>query len=325
MDLKRGHTRIWHLFFAVGIMTLMWSCKPEYPEPTDRREQLNHINICVLGNSYSNDAYSYLPFILLDYGITCNIHIYYRGSGSLHDLDEQWDDRGDYGIADLDGKNHIRLHFWIDTRKQRQWKKEKGRSAHDVLEMENWDIVSLQQGGSRAKDIDSYYPYLQNVIDKIHQTCDYSFDLGWFMAYNRGWDNMNEESISTQHEIVDEFPFDIVFPVATAVFSCQEVLPFSELGDSPYKKMYASDNVHLQEGLPCYLASLTLAQAIFDKYGTGISVLGDKVRPTQEWIKGVNGITPNGTSTGVTDENCRHAQRAAVSANIHPFLIIPVE
>ena len=75
MDLKRGHTRIWHLFFAVGIMTLMWSCKPEYPEPTDRREQLNHINICVLGNSYSNDAYSYLPFILLDYGITSNIHI----------------------------------------------------------------------------------------------------------------------------------------------------------------------------------------------------------------------------------------------------------
>lgn len=287
----------------------------------DAEKPVLHLNICVLGNSYSNDAYSYVPFILRNFGITTNVHIYYRGSGSLHDLDEQWEDDDPYGIADLDGGRHMRLYFSIDTRGQDHWQKRGPRSAREIVASEKWDIISLQQGGRRARVEESYYPYLENVMDKIARECAYPYQLAWFMAYNAGNDNYNQESVDMQRRIVEEFSFPMVFPVATAVFSAQEHPVLSELGDSEFKRMYASDNVHLQEGLPCYLAALTIAQAILNQYLPGRSVLEDRNRPTQSWIRDRGGITPNGESTGVTDENCIVARRIAVKANEQPFQI----
>ncbi len=285
-----------------------------------------HINICVLGNSYSNDSFCYVPFILKEYGITCKIEIYYRGSLSLHDLDEQWLDDDETGRADIDGKDHSRLHFRIDTRKDRKWKLLNNQSAKAIVSSDDWDIISIQQGGRRCQFEETYYPYLDNVIKKIDDSClNHGYKLTWFMAYNEGRDNANKESVETQKKIVEEFPFELVFPVATAVFSCQENEVISELGDSKYRKMYAADNVHLQEGLPCYVASLTVAQSIMDYLEIGKTVVGNTIRPTQGWIESISGITPNGQSIGVTEENCSLAQRAAIQANLHPFEIIPVQ
>lgn len=314
------------LFFSLSLLVttnVLASCdKDDYP---DERSNYKHINICVLGNSYSDDAFSYVPFILKEYGITCKIHIYYRGSLSLHDLDEQWEDNASVGKADLDGANHTRLHFSIDTREQNKWKKENLISAKDILHLEKWDIVSIQQGGRRAKFIDTYYPYLQNVINRINTECPYSFSLAWFMAYNSARDNANVESLSTQRAITEEFPFDIVFPVAASVFSCQTHPILSELGDSKYKHMYASDDVHLQEGLPCYAAALVVSQTIIQMFFPEKTVIGDRIRPTQQWIRDINGITPNGESIGVDEDNCLLAQKAAMNAVNHKFEITPIE
>ena len=60
---------------------------------------------------------------------------------------------------------------------------------------------------------------------------------------------------------------------------------------------------------------------------TGIdkSVMGNKIRPTQEWIRSISGITQNGESIGVTEENCVLAQKAAIQAILHPFEIIKIQ
>lgn len=301
------------------------ACSNKLGNPEEDDTEPPHINICVLGNSYSNDSFSYVPFILKEYGVTCNIHIYYRGSLSLHDLDEQWEDDSAFGLADLDGGKHNRFHFSIDTRERKHWRRDLIMSAKDIVELDKWDIITIQQGGDRCKIEGSYYPYLQNVIDKIDDArCD-SCSIAWFMAYNSAKENMNEESVRMQERITQEFPFSFVIPVATAIFSCQENETLSVLGDSKYHMMYASDNVHLQEGLPCYIAALTVSQAILDALGIEKSVVGNKIRPTQEWISSINGITPNGESIGVTEENCALAQHAAILANLHPFEIIPVQ
>ena len=330
MNWKSSFDQILVSFIPFVIMLLSVSCEKgindtnhfvRASKPLER-----HISICVLGNSYSNDSFSYVPFILKEYGITCKIEIYYRGSLSLHDLDEQWLDDDKYGKADKDGKDHIRLHYCIDTRKDKKWRLLRNQSAEEIVSADDWDIVSIQQGGRRCRFEETYYPYLDNIINKIDDSCvNQKYKLAWFMAYNEGRDNANWESLEVQEKIIDEFPFDLVFPVATAVFCCQETEPLSELGDSEYKKMYAPDNEHLQEGLPCYVAALTIVQALFDFYSYGLNVLGDMVRPTQEWITSINGITPNGQSIGVTEENCVLAQRAAIQANLHPFEIIPVQ
>lgn len=324
---KKG-MKLYNMLLSFGclfsLLVLLSSCEDSLIIVNDSPQD-NHINICVLGNSYSNDAFSYVPFILKEYGYTCKIEIYYRGSLSLHDLDEQWYDESQYGLADLDGEQHIRLHFSIDTRTDQCWRKESVASAEDILSLDKWDIVSLQQVSSHAQYQETYEPYLKNVIERINAQCKYPFSLGWFVSYNRAADNANQESLDTQKEICRQYPFNIVIPVAAAVFSCQEHEELAELGDSKYKKMYASDNVHMQEGLPCYVAALTVAETIMQSYFHRDSVIGNSIRPTDKWINSINGITPNGSSTGVTEANCALAQRAAVNAYYHKFEIIPLE
>ena len=288
----------------------------------DSSHESAHVNICVLGNSYSNDSFCYVPFILKDYGITCKIHIYYRGSGSLHDLNLQWNDDSPYSIADIDGKDHIRLHFSIDTRKDNKWTKDKVLSANDIVSLEKWDFISLQQGGNRAKNIDTYYPHLSDIVSKIDSICDYTYNLAWFMAYNGATENENQASLDTQRKIIEREKFDLIFPVATSVFIAQGRSELRDLGESVYKKLYCSDNVHLQEGLPCYLAALTISQSILEYYKPGTNVMGNRIRPTQEWIKNINGITPNGSPIGVSEENCEIAQRIAVIANLFKFSVL---
>ena len=316
-------------FFKTSVIALLCiglyaitSCKPD---PLPDESESKHINICVLGNSYANDAFSYVPFILKEYGVTCKIHIYYRGSGSLKDLDEQWTDDGDTGLASLDGKQHVRLHFSIDTRVDNKWRKEKIASAQEIVSIDKWDIISLQQVSTHARLIETYEPYLQNVITRINAECQYPFSLAWFMAYNRAWDNDDNDNLTTQQAICEKYPFSLVFPVATTVFNCQSSTILSGLGDSKYKRMYASDNVHLQEGLPCYAASLAVVQTILQCCFHEGSVIGDKVRPTQSWIESINGITPNDESTGVTEDNCSLAQKAAVNAYFNKFSITPLD
>ena len=197
-------------------------------------------------------------------------------------------------------------------------------SANDILLLEQWDIVSLQQASNLAKDITSYSPYLYNIIERIKQICSYDFDLAWFMAYNRATDNNNDLNLLTQKLIVDEYPFNLVFPVSTAIFMAQTT-ELSNLGDSEFRNLYCADNIHLQEGIPCYIAALTITQAILDKYNPECFIYGNNLVPTQQWILSINAITPNGNSVGVNDKNMALAQSIAMLANSNKFSLMRLE
>lgn len=305
--------------FVVVLIIILTSCDKRR-NSTDSIEPL-HINICVLGNSYSNDSYCYLPFILKQFNITSKIHIYYRGSGSLRDLYQQWYDDGPTGYAELDGMEHVRLHFSIDTRYDSAWKNESNISPDNILSLEQWDIISIQQASNLAKEINSYYPYIYDIIDRINKRCPYRFNLAWFMAYNRAEDNYNELNLKTQKTIVYSYPFDLVFPVSTAIFLAQTT-ELSRLGDSEYKNLYCSDNVHLQEGIPCYIAALTIAQSILDYYKPDLYVYGNLLNPTQQWLESINAITPNGKSIGVNNKNIALAESIAIISNRNKFSIM---
>ena len=263
--------------------------------------------------------------MLLAYGITCEVNFYYRGSGSLQDLDEQWTHDSQYDIANYDGSTHIRLHFTIDSRLGVSWSSATRKSAQDIVAADQYDIISIQQSGKWAKNPASYVPYLQNVIHKIMAECDYPFTLCWYSPYTSADDTRHEASLEVQAEIHKKYPFTMLMPCAAAVFSCQENETLADLGDSTSKKMYASDNTHMQEGLPCYIVALVVVQSILDKYMPGKSVLNNQFRATDENIANLGmDSTANGQSTGVTEANCYLAQKAAICATKNPFeTIVP--
>lgn len=286
-------------------------------------EKYLHLKICLLGNSYTADAWRYVPAMLLAYGITCEVNFYYRGSGSLADLDDQWTHDSQYDPSNWDGSQHIRLHFKIDSRKGVAWSNATRTSAQAIVAADKYDIISIQQAGKQCKTPSYWVPYLQNVIDKIMAECDYPFTLCLFEAYTSADDTQHEASLLNQKEFFKKYPFTMLIPAAAAVFSAQENETLAALGDSSYHKMYASDNTHMQEGLPCYITALTVVQSILDKYMPGKSVLNDRFRATAENIANLGmDATANGESTGVTESNCYLAQKAAICATKNPFEII---
>lgn len=317
----------WHRFLPLFFLILFSSCDEldlfgHESLEKDPTIYPYHLNICVLGNSYAADAFSYLPFILKKYGVTSEIHLYYKGSGSLKDLDEQWNSTLSSEIAE-GGGNHVRRYYHIDTRYLNpRWKRMDVKSAKDIVAIGNWDIITIQQYSVNTDKKDKYSPYLTNVVDSINTYCGvHPYKLAWFMAYNRATHDNPEKNIEVQHEIIQEYNFDMVLPVATAVFDARSIPAFAEMGASKYKNMWASDNVHLQEGLPCYIAALSIAEAILREYRVGSSILGNTIRPTDSYIGRINGITPNGVSIGVTDYNCYVAQEVAIAANDNKYTI----
>ena len=293
-------------------------------------EDSKHIKVCLLGNSYTADAWRYVPTMLLQYGITMESFFYYRGQGSLYDLDTQWTDTSPTGESDYDHQQHARITFYVNSENDPVWR-EWGSvlSAADIVGRRKWDIITLQQGGNRCKDLDSYYPSLQNVIDKIAAICDYPYALWWYMAYNgssqNAQDGMNQQSLDTQKYIIKTFPFGNFIPTAAAVFNAQTNDTLAALGGSDYHHMYASDNVHMQEGLPCYVAACAVVQRLLDVFRPGMTVLQDQFRATAENIADLGmSQTANGSSTGVNDANCYLAQKAAIIAGRNPYEIIEI-
>lgn len=297
---------------------------------TSSSESSVHLKICLLGNSYTADAWRYVPSMLLQYGITCECNFYYRGSGSLWDLDDQWENTSQYDVANIDGTMHVRLHYKCNSRSgSAAWSSATRASAKSIVAADKYDIISVQQAGKQCKTPSLWIPYLQDVIDKIMAECDYPFSLCLFEAYSGAVESSDASkvaaSLTTQHDFYKKYPFTMLMPAAAAVFSAQGNETLAALGDSTYHRLYADDDTHLQEGLPCYIAACVVVQSILDKYMPGKSVLNDQFRATAENIANL-GMNPtaNGESTGVTEGNCYLAQKAAIAACKNPFEITEI-
>lgn len=305
-----------------------------------------HLKICLLGNSYTTDCWRYVPFMLLNYGITCEIYLYYRGSGSLNDLNSQWEDYDRTGIAESDGNEHTRFCAYIDSRKNAKWQNYPTETvdnvtvntmcAKDIVEVGNsiggWDLVTLQQASVYTdvdpdNDTNGRYEHLTDIIDYIQEHCDYPFNLAWFQSYTRASHDsatIRTNSLANQEKLFEEYLFAMVIPVATAVFSARGNETLAALGDSDEHNLWADDDTHLQDGLPCYIGSLVVLQSLFNYFNIGKSVLNDTFRATADNVgSGEIGLdsTAQFPCVGITDANCRLAQKAAVLAVRKPSVI----
>lgn len=112
----------------------------------------SELKILGIGNSFTRDSFGYLPFILQSIlpNINITVGIIYWGGCSLqthleamNDGRDMYYDKYDYNI----GK-------WVTTQK----------SEYDILNDENWDIITLQQSSLFANQWNTYYPYVGGII-----------------------------------------------------------------------------------------------------------------------------------------------------------------
>ena len=268
-----------------------------------------------LGNSYALDSFSYVPFILKSYGVDIEIGLYRRGGGTLQQCVEDWN---------TPTADHT-LHY-VDTESMTSWSLiYSSCSPKQCVDYKQWDIVVIQQGSIDSVDYNTFIPYTRQLISLIQTELGRGVTIGWNININRlssGSDISTIEAtiLNNIKQILKREGISIIFPYGTAIFDART----NETLDAIGNHLWYSDDTHLQEGLPCYIAAAANTQAIFKRFYPKLSVIGDTTRPTQENITTWNVPGQHGTSIGVTEENCYLAQICAIVANEYPLEICTI-
>ena len=290
-----------------------------------RKIRKDKLRILVLGNSYAADSWIYVPFILKNYGIDCEILMYYRGALSLENLYNRWEsDAAEDTETGLNAGTYVRRLYYIDTSQMGAWSERSRLSAKACVEIGGWDIISLQQWSGYSIDFQTYEPYAEDIIALIRESLATPYELAWNMVCTRPtYDNI-PASIDAHENIFHREPIGLWLPFGTAVFNARTNEILAALGDYSGHNYWSGDGTHTQEGIPKYTAALAIVQALFDKFYSGFSVLGDITRPTDSNIAAWGNIEVRGSSVGVTEANCALAQKAAIQAVKFPFEVTTI-
>ena len=293
----------------------MWTVDVEIMYGEKKQKDRRPIKVLSVGNSYAEDAFSYVPFILRSCcpSVELTLGILYCGGCSLQQHESHFDTAGDTSYA-------YRKIMPTDSK----WKTpQTATSIQYTLEDEDWDVIVFQQNGAAAGNYSSFQPYLNSLIRKMQAIVTKPVRFGWHIV--EPFSNVLATSV-TQFEsyataaqkVLDETLVDIIFPSGTSLQNARTT-SLQSLGAGG--NMMYSDN-HAQEGIPCYALALPNALVIADLCGfASKGIVGDPNIPTQEWINARAIPNPNGSSVGATQDNCYIAQLAAVMAYKKPFVI----
>lgn len=207
------------------------------------------LKILAIGNSFSNNAMTYLPIIAKELGIEeIVIGKLYRGSCTV---ERHWTDaqKG----ADYES-------FQVNTTFDANWTTYPTgqRSLIYALKLCDWDIITFQQA-SGTSGVASSLTYLQDLIDFVdanktnpnakfywHMTWAYSqFSThGSFPTYNKDQMTMYNAIIDvTKNNIATNASFAGIIPAGTAVQNYRD----NQINDSTIESKYiTTDGYHLQ-------------------------------------------------------------------------------
>ena len=284
------------------------------------------LRVLVLGNSYAADSWSYVPIILKNYGINIEIKMYYRGALALDQLYNRWESAEYQDVEEgyLPGLYTRYLYYCNTGIGKDHWQVLDRESAKDCVAEGDWDIISIQQMSVASLYEESYEPYARYIVDLIRQGMHTPYNLAFSQIFTRPSHDDIATSMRVQGKFYKKEPFNILLPYGTAIFNARTNPSLQTLGNSMSENLWCSDEVHLQEGLPKYIAALAIVQSLFNKYYPNLSVLGDNTRITDETLLKWAMIEQRDTCVGVTEENCLLAQKSAILAVNNPWEVLEV-
>ncbi len=294
------------------------------------------VGVLCVGNSYSQDALAYLPFlwskVVSDIDLT--VGILYADGASLSDHWNNW-------------QNNADAYTLFVSENGKAWTSRSSSSIKYALDNFGWDIILTHQ-----KSSDSYYPsnayesnhqpYLNNLINAIQAYVSRPLKFGWMLIQARpaqaSGNNYTETQLATNfanivanaQKVIGQTLCEFVIPWGTAIQNARTLQDICVLGNyvnntnnNSGKGYLTYDGVHLQEGLPCQVAAYTVLLSLLGLVGEDCrSIVGDDTVTDTSWLAGKNIPGPNpsaGTPVGATLENARKAQKCAVMARKSPY------
>lgn len=289
------------------------------------------LRFLAIGNSYSQDALAYVPFILDGMGedIDLTIGILMQSSSTVSD---HWSNFQN---------NTAAYTFNYITPGASAWSRSTSKTMKWALETYEWDVIMFHNYATAATNWSSHQPYINKLINGIYTLIDYPVKFAWMLpqempAKSNGGANWSDAEILSRYEsaatnserVINETLCDIIIPTGTAIQNARTIASLKAMGayasnsnnTSGNGYLCPDDGVHLQEGLPCQIAAYTVILSILDLIGASKkSVYGEGTRVTSQWAQDKAIPSPHGDYIGSTDENCKMAQMCAIMAHKHPY------
>ena len=256
MNCKSSFFKISSCSLVIGFCLVLFivSCSksPIGGEQSYTELHKREMNILILGNSFSRDAFSYSP-ILAEFscrGIQINMSILQIGGVNL--------DTHYSGIINDDDV------FILDqyTTQRGKWISTKNVRASSVLDSFKWDLVILQDGASTSRDYTSVRQNIINVKLGLGKSCsaaEYAFMI--IPPFIEG--SASLKGLSPNKDFLDLYEcanrllnekfVDYLIPCGTAIQPARNTY-LDSLGDYGH---LSYDGRHLQEGIPCLIGDMS--------------------------------------------------------------------
>ena len=302
------------------------------PDVPDNRKQLR---VLVVGNSFSWDAFVYVPQIVkkVSPDIKLTVGILYSGGCYLSKH---------YNYYMLEGNEYPQYAKSVDGGK---WKVQKKSKISDAIADCHWDVVVMHQRSLYSYDYSSYKS-LPMMVEWMKDAMSYTPDFAWMLtpaypdgsayytpgySYYSGFESsqeMFEHVAECARKVMEERNFDLLLPVGTAIENARltdlnvygDFKVSSRLGDGLGR--LSCDGLHLQDGIGRLVANYAVAEALLRRYGT-TNIMADDIWLSASFISDItsSSIMRQGAVDGMSEENRETAKRCAIDACDNPYLI----
>ena len=266
------------------------------------------IKILAIGNSYTVDAYTFLPYICRALDVELTLYFTFLGGSGL---DTNWNNL-------VNGTTLITYKYengaWLSSNQKKK--------IIDLIPLYDWDYVVLQQVSTSCTDPTSIQPYLANFVNYINGV-NPNIMIGWlntpaYASANGYNDQQRRQMYDDMWAIIKSKVMGSgVLAVAaegTAIENARTSATLKVLGA---RGMLNRDGLHLDFGIGRYVASLGVYMSLIYPY-TNKSVLGCSFWPIWGTTVNVswdtNSPARENQFTDVTQEQALIAQKCATAA-----------
>ena len=286
------------------------------------KSEKQKIKILAVGNSIAQDSYSYVPFIsLIKENFDLTIGVAYISSASF--------------ITHLNNFFEKKYSYHKINPNENKWTTLTNYSLEQIIQDEDWTHVTFQQASGSSFDYSSHSD-LKELLIKVKSKLKTNPKFGWLFIpvrpekYVLSINTYSETElekyyillVSTIKKIMDEYNFDFIFPVGTAIRNAlNKKSGIDKLKDENNLdvNMDNNDNKHMRNGLPKLIESYTIAEQLLRMFKIKSSISNDKIEidfnASTEWK-----CPGNRKFAGpVNDVNRVIAQKCAIAAVDDPY------
>lgn len=277
-------------------------------------------HILVIGNSFSRDAFSYVPALMQN--ICPNIHvdvdILYRGG--VH-LNSHW-------ASICDGLKDLTVDYYSTD--NGYWTTFYNQSGSELIASCQWDLVVLQEGNIWCREYAKTKPDIDNLTNYIRSVQpserfaflfvpaqpngntslgDYTSDEAWALF------------VQTAQTLMLNGDVDYVIPCGTAIQNARhtQLNMLGNFGQLTY------EGTHLQEGIPCLIDAYAATQSLFNIFGIDASIADSDLEVTSAWASTQNIPGAHGRVITGCAEAYRISKECALQAIAHPYELTIIE